>query len=203
MVMICSLVMVVAVGPVAGAASATGRGTDSSPRAQSCADGGPCVIGDVGPGQGIVFYDAGSPQPWGRYLEAAPRGWNGKGRDPAAQWCDKAHSYSGSQIKGARGLLVGTGAKNTAAMVAACKTGAGVLAHAYTGGGRTDWFLPSQGELIALYQQKGIVGGLLGGGHWSSSQADSGFDWMQDFADGMKINSHTYNRYYVRPVRSF
>ena len=34
-----------------------------------------CQIGDTGPGGGVVFYDAGQPQPWGRYLEAAPAGW--------------------------------------------------------------------------------------------------------------------------------
>jgi len=35
----------------------------------------PCTIGDTGPAGGIVFYDAGSTQPWGRYLEAAPPDW--------------------------------------------------------------------------------------------------------------------------------
>jgi len=34
-----------------------------------------CTIGDTGPGGGVVFYDAGSRQAWGRYLEAAPAGW--------------------------------------------------------------------------------------------------------------------------------
>jgi hypothetical protein len=35
----------------------------------------PCAVGAMGPGGGRVFYDAGSEQPWGRFLEVAPQTW--------------------------------------------------------------------------------------------------------------------------------
>ena len=36
----------------------------------------PCAIHLKGPGGGRIFYDAGTPQPWGRFLEVAPQKWN-------------------------------------------------------------------------------------------------------------------------------
>ncbi|MCX6532985.1 MAG: hypothetical protein NTW34_02145, partial [Actinobacteria bacterium] len=58
--------------------------------ALTCANGGVCAVGDTGPGGGIVFYDAGSVQSWGRYLEAACAGWqnncDGTTADPQAEW---------------------------------------------------------------------------------------------------------------------
>lgn len=36
----------------------------------------PCATNTVGPGGGVVFHDAGSPQNWGRFLEVAPWNWN-------------------------------------------------------------------------------------------------------------------------------
>jgi len=36
-----------------------------------------CAVDARGPGGGRIFHDAGSAQPWGRYLEVAPQNWNG------------------------------------------------------------------------------------------------------------------------------
>ena len=47
----------------------------------TCAQGGACVQGDVGPGGGIVFYVSPTLQPWGRYLEMETAYIN------PASWC--------------------------------------------------------------------------------------------------------------------
>jgi len=36
----------------------------------------PCAVDAQGPGGGRIFYDAGSQQSWGRFLEVAPQNWN-------------------------------------------------------------------------------------------------------------------------------
>lgn len=93
-----------------------------------CAAGGPCARGDVGPGGGIVVYDAGSVQPWGRYLEIAPNGWSGSSADPEAAWC----SDTSTTIPGPMDTWIGAGKANTASMLAACTSGAANLVAAYT-----------------------------------------------------------------------
>ena len=65
----------------------------------ACASGGLCRVGDRGPGGGYVFYDAGSTQPWGRYLEVAPSDLG------TYQWNDAmnaAQSYAGGGLSGWR-----------------------------------------------------------------------------------------------------
>jgi hypothetical protein len=114
----------------------------------SCANGrASCVLGDIGPGGGKVFYIDGVT----RY-EMAPNTWNGGASDPSGvlAWCDDAANSVTT------GEAVGTGEANTASMLTdappftACTTGAGNAAHDYAGGGLNDWFLPSFRELIAM-----------------------------------------------------
>ena len=184
-------------------------------------------VGDVGPGGGIVFYDAGSIQSWGRYLEVACVGWSdgtcggNDSTDLTAVW-----GCYGTLITGADGTAIGTGKQNTTditAPVGGCST-AGIaarLANEITLGGQDDWFLPSQDELNALCKwafgdvvntvcnnngSGGLtllgVGGFSTDRYWSSSQYGSN-GWYQRFSTGFQGYSNPLNSHYVRPVRAF
>lgn len=54
-------------------------------------------VGDVGPAGGFIAHVADTPQPWGRYIEAAPGAWSG-GPDPVVDWAtglQRAAAYRG------------------------------------------------------------------------------------------------------------
>jgi hypothetical protein len=181
-------------------------------------------VGDTGPGGGIIFYDAGSIQSWGRYLEVACVSWQnncvGTTADPQALW-----GCYGTQISGAAGTAIGTGKQNTTDIVNGCVTSditAAELAAGYSHNTLDDWFLPSKDELNALCKwafgdttyavcNNGGSGGLsltgVGGfsteEYWSSSGNAAFAAWTQDFDYGYQFNLFKNDSYYVRPVRAF
>ena len=164
----------------------------------TCADGGACAIGDIGPGGGMVFYDAGSEQAWGRYMEAAPAGWNGGSTNQKEVWCDKI----GPTV--ALSESISSGFDNTKTMVAACSLGAANTAATYTGGGKNDWFLPSLAELTELWKQRDKLGISGSDYYWSSSTSTSSdrYPISLSFQDGRKNTSFQYEEEHVRPVRT-
>jgi hypothetical protein len=170
-----------------------------------------CKIGDTGPGGGVVFYDAGSRQPWGRYLEA-PGKVKGKQREgPGASWADTQWQWCPEEAPGYNtvlptGTAIGTGRANTQIVIDACGADAAAgVAAAFRGGGKDDWFLPSKNELNALYRQRKVVGGLAGVDFWSSSQVEdtANYAWSQLFILGSQYYSSKDSDYRVRPVRAF
>lgn len=148
--------------------------------------------GDTGPAGGIVFYitDGGA-----HGLEAAPAD-----QSAGAQW-----GCYGTPITGADGTATGTGAQNTADIIAGCGEAsiAAQVADAYTLNGYDDWFLPSKDELNLLYLQKDVVGGFAGGYYWSSSEDDSGSAWYQVFDVGFQSLNNKGTMLRVRAVRAF
>jgi hypothetical protein len=80
-------------------------------------------------------------------------------------------------VTGATGSGIYSGAANTTAILAACTTAgiAAQLCRNYNGGGFTDWYLPSIGELQEMYNQRGVVPNLTSGlyTYWSSTEANA------------------------------
>jgi len=184
---------------------------ESTPRTYS--------LGDIGPGGGLVFLISD-----GKTYEMAKAAWSVSGEGRNWQWC----SNNSSGIAGALGTAVGTGSANTTAMLEfPCTSGAAFGADAYSGGGFTDWFLPSLGELNAMCNYSRTWVGSPSTGTCTGSQnadfaaGDYGFantdSWywsstggpFDNYAQYLKFedSGQSYDEkdsyFRVRPVRAF
>ena len=210
------------------------------------------AVGDTGPGGGIVYYvdNAGfscgaSYTPTGsptgglcKYLEVAPSGWSGGGADPFIKWATGT-STSGNAIADVTDITndsspynnasgIGLGYKNSVAIVNQGNdtTTAAGAARAYSGGSKSDWYLPTTAELNLLCQwNRGVTQdvttqctgsylnintgtGATGSGfdreyYWSSSEKNSGNGWQTDFNDGFQDYDDKPDAQAVRPIRAF
>ena len=115
---------------------------------------------------------------------------------------------------GATGTAIGTGLANTNTIIASqgatATSYAAGLARAYTGGGYTDWYLPSKDEIYKLYLLYTAIEGFVyisslldGYWYWSSSEVASGSAWFQYFDDGFQAIAGKEGCLAVRAVRSF
>jgi len=175
----------------------------------TCATGGSCVIGDVGPGGGKVFYVAPSSftstgSACGstcKYLEAAPASWATAFNTEYFNWSGNTNSLIGRTLEG-----IGTGYTNTSAMIAQ-DSEAGTAARAFRGGGKTDWYLPSKDELNEMYNSRAMIGDLASeqdaAYYWSSTEFDAANAWLQGFDAGLQYSPSKSDGDYVRPVRAF
>jgi hypothetical protein len=156
------------------------------------------AIGDTGPAGGIVFYisDGGL-----HGFEAAPE-------DLAnAEW-----GCVGTVLPGADGTDIGTGAQNTADILAGCSEPdiAARLVDDYMLNGFSDWFLPSKDELNEIYLNRAVVDGLCMQGtcavyfYWGSTEENSSLSWGQRIGDDGFQNIVGKNASFaVRPIRAF
>ena len=204
--------------------------SDSGLLSSLCAIGGgaanTCVVGDTGPGGGIVFYVNEAKQTGGRYLEAAPTGWSGTAGitpDPSLAW--DVNTCANLNISDANFNNVGSGSANTNAITTACtsvQAPAAWAAQNYRGGTMSNWYLPSKDELNQLCKyargQSTTVanlsaacdnsGTLLNGFtsnayYWTSSQTSATQASVQFFELGSQFASNKGFAYYVRPIRLF
>jgi len=176
-------------------------------------------VGDYGPGGGVIFYYSAGGFRCGEnltdtcnYLEAAPRTFTeDQGR----------YEWSGnvSEAIGTTGTAIGTGYKNTLAMVfqSDADETAGTVTRAYRVPvisfptwflpSKSDWYLPSKDELNQLFLQRSIVRKQLNqlysqpdtfnnfttAEYWSSSEASATAAWVHRFADD-EVDAGPYQR---------
>lgn len=182
------------------------------------------VVGETGPGGGIIFYYVEAGFSCGptrsltcKYLEAAPSGWNGGGSDPTRRWANVTYEMTtvnnASSPQTATATAIGWGYRNTRAIILQGNTDSGTIAaaladsHSVTVGGVLvdDWYLPSNDELTALYNNGAIVGGLFQGfdWYWSSSEASGGSALMQMMDRFNAGGDDKSSPRLVRPIRAF
>ena len=195
---------------LAGANGGSGpTGATGSNATLTCAQGGVCVVGNTGPGGGIVFYvhEATAAAPW-RYLEAAPNTWSGGLADPFMKWCSVVDNEAPLLSTGDTSTVhtlttIGSGFSNTRMMLHSCTYGAANMAASYNGGGKSDWFLPSKAELSELYSAKATVGGFQESFYWTSFEASAGNAYYKHFQNGDENFRAKSENNYVRPIRAF
>lgn len=107
--LITLLIAVISFASVEGAI-ATDTPTATTEMGQTCAQGGECKLGDIGPGGGVVFFvrtedtvnvwkatpnaegDLSFASDGWKYLEVAPKTWSGGKSDPQLNWCSNTNS---------------------------------------------------------------------------------------------------------------
>jgi len=108
---------------------------------------------------------------------------------------------------GASGQTIGTGATNTAAIVASCAetNRAARICNNLVLNGYSDWFLPSKDELYAMYNNlyENGFGGFSSAFYWSSTEGDAAGAFGVYFYDGYTYNINKTFTYSVRAVRAF
>ncbi|NRB37603.1 MAG: hypothetical protein HRU20_03940 [Pseudomonadales bacterium] len=160
----------------------------------------PFALGDYGQAGGTVFYIINDGL---NGLEASPEDQD---KGSGAEW-----GCFSTDVPGAAGQEIGDGEKNTADILAAKCTPENIdnhlaaeLADNYSLNGYNDWFLPSKGEMNALYAQKSIIPNLTLACYYWSSNKD-----ITIYAQGLCLQSGVWNgsgrssTHRVRAIRAF
>jgi hypothetical protein len=198
--------------------TATTATVNFKPAGTTCATGGYCRIGDIGPAGGLVFIDTSTARGDGRIWEVAPANWSGSDDlVTAAPYCS-----DGNYLLNANLVAVGGGETNTKLAINNCLGGAVGKVNSYNlsnRSGYSDWFIPDQNEaaeLIKVADQAGLVftrGNWTTGswGYWTSTeQSSNAMTAIGGPGNGSSVwnvaaatNKAESNNNLVRPVRAF
>jgi hypothetical protein len=150
------------------------------------------------------------------------------------KWCSVDNAFVAALTSGSSGAVntltaIGSGFSNTKMMLGSCTYGAANMAASYNGGGKSDWFLPSKGDINQLCKWAraqdwisdatvcsdggtlnlgtgaglGAEGFVLFGSYWSSSEGSADGAWYSHFNIGNQGNFIKSGIHYVRPIRAF
>jgi hypothetical protein len=185
------------------------------PAGTTCATGGYCRVGDIGPGGGIVFIDTSTASSDGRIYEVAPQNWSGSDDlSTVGSYCSNNNLNLGATQVG-----IGWGETNTSLARAACLGGAVARVNNFNlsnNTGYSDWFIPSKNEGIELAKIP-VAAGLLNignnwttgkWGYWGSTEVSASVMYAighsgATFGGTANVNKSEANQNMVRPVRAF
>jgi hypothetical protein len=205
--------------------------------AYACGDIGESGVGTVFYASATPFVCGANMGSMCNYLEVAPNGWNGTlvkciggcgGSDnKTSDWgsggagAGKGYFYCSREIEDPKGnipnvfgTVVGSGYSNTSALLSwpYCDIKP-VEVRDYTGGGKSDWSLPSKDELNALfyYPNRTAIGGFAASEYWTSTQSSQETNpgglllkaWVSDFSSGAPSSQAKNMRNGLRPIRAF
>ena len=178
---------------------------------KTCAEGGGCEVGDVGPGGGTIFYisptvidSATGISSGGTYLEVAPMNWWGTNSETTTAWSTVSTTVTGTSS------ALGSGAENTRLINTAlgATSVAAKLAADLTFNGKSDWFLPSTLEVKEIYDAlylPGLGGNFSVRNYWTSTQgsniAQADTYWFGN--GGLISTTDKLNPFTVRPIRAY
>jgi hypothetical protein len=185
------------------------------PAGTTCATGGYCRVGDIGPGGGIVFIDTSTASSDGRIYEVAPQNWSGSDDlSTVATYCS-----NNTLNLGATQVGIGWGETNTNIAKTSCLGGAVGKVNSFNQGnstGYSDWFIPSKNEAVELAKIPATAGLLNIGnnwstgkwGYWASTEFSSSVMWSightgASFNGTANVSKSEASQNMVRPVRAF
>lgn len=213
------------------ALSACGDGGDGRTRnaaldTRTCAEGGPCTVGDTGPGGGVVFFDAGSDLEWGRYLEVAPENWAANLSNVTPGWKEKPATGDNARTEDPYGQFNpygersvpnfsptnngnGTGKKEWLKVKDyRCGTCITDTIAEYNQQGVADWYLPNANEMETLIRAN--VRRLSNLVYWTSTNLPANtpqmIQWVrsnQRATDWRYQGFYNFSFYTFLPIRAF
>ena len=164
------------------------------------------TIGATGPAGGTIFYDAGKVT---SYPESGNASYSYRFLEVSTSDLEGKYTFNGWGAYHSTRSALGAGKANTELLKNSLSDYSGSATEAcvkYSGGGYTDWFLPSLNEMKKLYEAKSVVSGISSAKYWTSSELNGlqqQYANVVSLADGTNEVSGKTAECLVRPVRCF